>query len=238
MKRNEFYKKLEDSGVGLTSLQKSQFHRYFELLVEWNGFMNLTGITDEEGVYLKHFYDSLLPFIDDDNISDGPLKLCDIGSGAGFPGLPLKIVFPSLEIDLVDSLGKRIDFLNHVIKELELVGIRAHHARAEEFCKEHRESFDIVTSRAVARFSMLSELCAPLVRVGGKFIALKGAVAREEINEGKGAFSTLGLELVGIIDIELPYEAGTRANVYAKKINPTPKKYPRAFGQIKKAPLR
>ena len=238
MKRDDFYSLLKAEGLNLNEEQLGQFHRYFELLGEWNTKMNLTGITDEEGVYSKHFFDSLNPFlnVDDLDMTTEGLKVCDVGSGAGFPGLPLKIAFPNLEIDLVDSLGKRIDFLNHVIQELDLSGIRAHHARAEELCVVHRETFDVVTSRAVARLNMLAELCAPLVRVGGNFIALKGPSGVLELEESGNGLTILGLEVSDVRNSVL--DAGSRVDIYMKKSKATPAKYPRAFGMIKKRPLK
>ncbi|MGL4372137.1 MAG: 16S rRNA (guanine(527)-N(7))-methyltransferase RsmG, partial [Turicibacter sp.] len=173
MTPEEFYLKLKEYGVELTDTQKWQLNRYWELVVEWNEKMNLTGITEQNEVYLKHFFDSLLAFLMFDKI-DECKSMCDVGSGAGFPAIPVKIVYPHLKISLVDSLGKRVTFLNHVISELDLKNIKAYHSRAEEFTSKNRETFDIVTARAVARLNILSELCVPLVKMNGYFIALKG----------------------------------------------------------------
>ena len=178
MTPQQFYEALKEFGIELTEEQKWQLHRYFELLVEWNEKMNLTGITEVNEVYLKHFYDSLLAFLMFKDIHKCE-SLCDVGSGAGFPALPVKIVYPHLKMDLVDSLGKRVNFLNHVIAETKLQNIKAYHSRAEEYADKHRESFDIVTARAVARLNVLSELCVPLVKEGGFFIALKGQTGDE-----------------------------------------------------------
>lgn len=237
MTPEQFYKKLAEFNVILSDNQKWQLHRYYELLVEWNEKMNLTGITEQNEVYLKHFYDSLLGFLMFEDIHNCQ-TLCDVGSGAGFPALPVKIVYPHLRMDLVDSLGKRVNFLNHVIDEIALQDIKAYQARAEDYAKEHRESFDIVTARAVARLNILSELCAPLVKVGGYFIALKSQTGDEELTESKKALETFGVKLIEVKQIELPKEAGQRTNIYTKKDKKTPIKYPRPFGKIKNKPIR
>ena len=234
MTRDEFYGLLTDRGCVLTDVQKNQFQRFFELLVEWNERMNLTGITDESEVYAKHFYDSLDPFLETDFAITK--TVCDVGTGAGFPGMPLAIAFPQLKLDLIDSLGKRIDFLNFCIGELGLENVKAYHVRAEDFAEKKRESFDLVTSRAVARLNILAELCAPLVRVGGSFITLKGPAGHEEILEAKNGPAKLGLAHKKSVDVALD-DIGTRVNIYYEKAGATPKKYPRAFGQIKKKPL-
>ena len=237
MTPEQFYEKLKEFGIELTEQQQWQLHRYWELLVEWNGFMNLTGITEINEVYLKHFYDSVIGFLMFEDIKNCK-SMADVGSGAGFPALPVKIVFPHLEMALVDSLGKRVNFLNHVIKEVGLENIEAYHARAEDFTKENRESFDIVTARAVARLNMLAELCVPLVKEGGYFIALKGQTGQEELTESQKALDVLGVNIEVVYDVELPNEAGSRTNIYTKKYKKTPNKYPRAFGQIKNKPIK
>jgi len=237
MTPEQFYAKLADFSIELTETQKWQLHRYWELLVEWNEKMNLTGITEINEVYLKHFYDSVIGFLMFENVKDCQ-TLCDVGSGAGFPALPVKIVFPHLKMDLVDSLGKRVNFLNHVIEEMKLANIRAYHSRAEEYTAKNREKFDVVTARAVARLNVLSELCIPLVKEGGYFIALKGQTGDEELSEAKKALETLGVSLEAVKHIELPEEAGSRTNIYTKKYKKTPQKYPRAFGQIKNKPIK
>ena len=237
MTPEQFYENLKEFNIELTEEQKWQLNRYYELLVEWNEKMNLTGITEINEVYLKHFYDSLIGFLMFKDIHSCK-TLCDVGSGAGFPALPVKIVFPHLKMDLVDSLGKRVNFLNHVIAETKLENITAYHSRAEEYAAKHRESFDIVTARAVARLNILSELCFPLVKEGGYFIALKGQTGDEELVESKHALETFGVEIIDVKHIELPEEAGSRTNIYTKKYKKTPKKYPRAYGQIKNKPLK
>ncbi len=237
MTPEQFYSRLKEFGIDLSEEQKWQLHRYYELLVEWNEKMNLTGITEVNEVYLKHFYDSLIGFFMFEEIGNCR-TLCDVGSGAGFPALPVKIVFPHLKMDLVDSLGKRVNFLNHVINETKLKDIQAYHSRAEEYAGRHRESFDIVTARAVARLNILSELCVPLVKEEGYFIALKGQTGEDELIESKRALETLGVQIIDVKQIELPEEAGSRTNIYTKKHKKTPNKYPRAYGQIKNKPLK
>ena len=237
MTPEQFYSRLKEFGIDLSEEQKWQLHRYYELLVEWNEKMNLTGITEVNEVYLKNFYDSLIGFLMFEEIGNCR-TLCDVGSGAGFPALPVKIVFPHLKMDLVDSLGKRVNFLNHVINETKLKDIQAYHSRAEEYAGRHRESFDIVTARAVARLNILSELCVPLVKEEGYFIALKGQTGEDELIESKRALETLGVQIIDVKQIELPEEAGSRTNIYTKKHKKTPNKYPRAYGQIKNKPLK
>lgn len=234
MNQEQFIQALKEKGIELSDKQIHQFRRYFELLVEWNEKMNLTAITDEEDVYLKHFYDSLTISFDYklDNQS-----LCDIGAGAGFPSIPLKIVYPNLKITIVDSLTKRITFLKELTKQLELEHVEAISARAEEYAIKHRESFDIVTARAVARLNILDELCLPLVKVGGDFITLKGLKASEEYEEAKKGIAALGGELYKEEGFTLTDENDHRCNMYIKKKKSTPAKYPRQFAQIKKKPL-
>jgi len=234
MTKNKFYEELATRGLILTQNQKDQFYRFYELLIEWNEKMNLTGITEIEEVYAKHFFDSLDPFIG--VIHDHTLRICDVGTGAGFPGMPLAIAYPNVQFSLIDSLNKRIEFLKFCTKELELKNVTALHTRAEEFSLTNRESFDIVTSRAVARLNMLCELCAPLVKIGGQFITLKGPAGHEELKEAKQGPFKLGLKLKDISE-ETINDVGSRINITFDKVSPTPKKYPRQFGQIKKNPL-
>lgn len=231
MTETQFVQALEKLDIRLDSHQIEQFKKYMALLMEWNQKMNLTAITEEEEIWEKHFYDSIVPFI------HWPLhSLCDVGSGAGFPGIPLKIVFPDCSIVLLEPLQKRCRFLEEVIKELGLENIQVANARAEDFVKENRERFDVVTARAVAKLSILLELCAPLLKVGGVFVALKGKNGEEEVKQAQLAIRTLGMRLEKEDTIVLEEEA-TRINLYFKKIKPTLKKYPRIYGQIKKNPL-
>ncbi|MCL1990669.1 MAG: 16S rRNA (guanine(527)-N(7))-methyltransferase RsmG [Defluviitaleaceae bacterium] len=231
---NEFYALLASRGLVLSDDQKDQFHRFYLLLVDWNERMNLTGITEESEVYAKHFYDSLDPFLEMEWL--GIKTVCDVGTGAGFPGIPLAIAYPEVQFDLIDSLGKRIEFLNVCIEELGLAHVKAIHIRAEAFAEEKREYFDLVTSRAVAKLSMLVELCAPLVKVDGCFVTLKGPAGHVELKAAKQGPSRLGLTHEKTTDSSIE-GIGDRVNIYFKKMALTPKKYPRQFGQIKNRPL-
>lgn len=235
MNIEKFIEELKKQNIELNDEQLHQFERYFELLVEWNQKMNLTSITEKEEVYLKHFYDSLtLAF-------SHPLTnehICDIGAGAGFPSIPLKIAFPSIKVTIVDSLNKRIVFLNHLIEELQLKDVVAIAARAEEFALSHREQFDIVSARAVARLNILDELCLPLTKVGGYFITLKGMQGEVELEEAKNGIQKLGGEVMSVEKFTLPDHKDQRVNIYIKKVKATPKTYPRMFSKIKKNPLK
>ena len=238
MDTNTFLKVLKEQGIELNEKQQQQFHRYFEILVEWNEKMNLTAITDLEGVYLKHFYDSLTAaFYYDFN---QPLRICDVGAGAGFPSLPLKIVFPQLKVTIVDSLKKRITFLNHLAHELELDDVAFYHDRAENFGKNanFRESYDLVMARAVARMSVLSELCLPLTTKGGRFLAMKGPNLRDEMEDAQLAIQTVGGEVLDVHTFELPEEGSERNIALIEKRRKTPKKYPRKAGTPNKTPIQ
>jgi 16S rRNA (guanine527-N7)-methyltransferase len=233
----QFEANLRDKGITLSEKQLNQFERYFETLVEWNEKMNLTAITDKAEVYLKHFYDSITASFYFDFTK--PFHLCDVGAGAGFPSIPLKIVFPHIEVTIVDSLNKRISFLNHLANVLELENVHFIHDRAETFGVNpaFRESFDVVTARAVARMSVLSELCLPLVKVGGHFIAMKAAHANDELANGKKAITTLGGRLEEMFTFTLPMEESERNILIIKKEKQTPKKYPRKPGTPGKSPI-
>ncbi|MCT0160987.1 16S rRNA (guanine(527)-N(7))-methyltransferase RsmG, partial [Lactiplantibacillus pentosus] len=181
MNPEEFTQVLAQHGIALTAKQLAQFATYFKLLVATNQQFNLTTITAEPEVYLKHFYDSLTPAFYVPALREQPLTICDVGAGAGFPSIPLKIAFPQLQVTIVDSLNKRINFLKDLVQQLDLEDVQLFHDRAETFAGKksvHRESYDVVTARAVARLSVLSELCLPLVKVGGQMVALKAANAR------------------------------------------------------------
>lgn len=236
MNESQFVQQLESKGFTVTEEQRKQFAIYYENLVEWNKLMNLTAVTEKEEVYLKHFFDSITPsfYFDFNKVQ----SICDVGAGAGFPSIPLKIMFPHLEVTIVDSLNKRINFLNHLSAELDLTNVRFIHDRAETFGKgEYRESFDVVTARAVARLSVLSELCLPLVKKGGHFIALKGAQGEIEVEEGLFAIGILGGEVIDNHSLVLPEEESTRYILDIKKKRQTPKKYPRKPGTPNKEPL-
>lgn len=234
MNQTDFINELRKINIVLTEKQLSQLEKYYELLVEYNKVMNLTGITEKEEVYLKHFYDSatLNKIIDLNNEEN----LCDIGTGAGFPGLVLKIIFPNLHITLVDSLQKRINFLNTVIKELKLENIETIHARAEDYGKQHREQFDIVTARAVAYLPTLMEYCVPLVKVGKYFIPMK-ANLEEELEQSRHAIEVLHVESKEKINFHLPIENSQRTLVKFQKTQKTNLKYPRKYSEIKKKTL-
>ncbi|KMK95611.1 16S rRNA (guanine(527)-N(7))-methyltransferase RsmG [Rossellomorea marisflavi] len=237
MNINEFQAGLEEKGISLSSEQLAQFEKYHELLVEWNEKMNLTAITDKEEVYLKHFYDSISAafYVDFNSIT----SLCDVGAGAGFPSIPIKICFPHLHVSIVDSLNKRITFLNHLADQLGLENTHFHHDRAETFGKnkDHRESYDMVTARAVARMSVLSELCLPLVKKGGYFVAMKAASVNDEMDKAKKAITTLGGKTEQVDSFLLPEENSERTIVQIKKVKDTPNKYPRKPGTPNKLPL-
>ena len=234
MSQQEFILEINQLGITLTKHQEEQLEMYYQLLVHYNQHMNLTGITEKDMVYLKHFYDSLT--LEKAIHLEKVNTLCDIGTGAGFPGLVLKIVFPNLKITLIDSLNKRVEFLKVVIQKLELENIEAIHMRAEEFAKSHREEFDVVTSRAVANLSILSELSLPLVRDGGYFIPMK-AKMEMEITTLNSILTKLNGKIDEIISFDLPYEHSIRKMIKVKKIGITNLKYPRKFQDIKKKPL-
>lgn len=224
-----------EAQLSFTEEQLAQFTRYYELLVETNKVMNLTAITEPEEVAVKHMVDSLLAYEDG---MQGK-TLVDVGTGAGFPGVPLKIYCPSLRVTLVDSLGKRLRFLEQVIDELGLKGIRCEHLRAEDAgrSKKHREQYDYVTARAVARLSVLSEYCLPLAKKGGQFIALKGSRFAEEIEEGEAAVKILGGKIISAEPVKLPGLDDGRAIIKIAKIKATPAQYPRKAGTPEKQPL-
>jgi 16S rRNA (guanine527-N7)-methyltransferase len=221
----------------LTEEQIASFTQYFEMLVEWNEKMNLTAITDPTEVAVKHMIDSLSCY--DEAIFKQGAKIIDVGTGAGFPGLPLKIFRPDLKLTLFDSLNKRILFLKAVAEKLGINDIEFIHSRAEDGGKNKqlREQYDIVVSRAVARLSVLSELCLPFVAVGGFFIALKGSQYSQEIKESTNALRLLGGEIAKIENIKLPGLDDVRAVVYIKKIKKTSPAYPRRPGAAEKNPL-
>ena len=235
MTQEEFILELKELGIELTEQQKKQLKKYYEMLVEYNQHMNLTGITEESDVYLKHFYDSLT--LEKAIHLEKMHTLCDIGTGAGFPGLVLKIVFPNLKVTLVDSLNKRILFLQDVIQELGLKEVEAIHVRAEEFAKNHREQYDVVTSRAVANLSLLSEISLPLVRVGGYFIPMK-AHLELEMDTLNSITGKLNGKIEELISFDLPNEHSVRNLLKIKKIEKTHYKYPRKFADMKKKPLQ
>ena len=232
-----FEKKLSELGITLNEVQKRQFLQFFELLVEWNKVMNLTGITEYEEVNEKHFVDSLsiVKAIDMDSVE----TVIDIGTGAGFPGIPLKIAFPNLKVVLLDSLNKRIQFLNTVIDTLQLTDIQTIHGRAEDFAKQqaYREQFDLCVSRAVANLATLSEYCLPYVRVDGMFIPYKSGEIIEELQQSQNAIHVLGGKVTDVVKFRLPGTEIGRSFVKIKKVQNTAKKYPRKAGLPSKEPI-
>ncbi|MCF2555679.1 16S rRNA (guanine(527)-N(7))-methyltransferase RsmG [Faecalicatena contorta] len=230
-------KKLRDLSIELNDDQKEQFIHFYKLLVEWNKVMNLTAITEPDEVVEKHFIDSLsiIKAVEMKDIH----TLIDIGTGAGFPGIPLKIAFPDIEITLLDSLNKRVKFLNTVIDELKLEKISALHGRAEDFAKkdDYREKYDICVSRAVANLSTLSEYCLPYVKIGGMFVPYKSGEIDEELNNSKKAVQILGGNIADVVKFQLPGTDIGRSFIRINKTKNTPKKYPRKAGLPSKEPL-
>ncbi len=231
----EFKEELEKLGWNITPQQEKKFELYYEKLIEVNQYLNLTAITDKEMVYRKHFLDSL-ELVRVLNLKDN-FSLCDVGSGAGFPSVPLAILSNTIEVTIIDALNKRIQFLNNLLQELNLSNVCALHQRAEDYAKEQPASFDVVTARAVARLNILAELCLPLTKIGGIFIAMKGSTGEEELSEAQHAIELLGGKVLKKVFFELPEDADKRMIIVIKKIKETPKKYPRNFGKIKEKPL-
>ncbi|HFH9144134.1 TPA: 16S rRNA (guanine(527)-N(7))-methyltransferase RsmG [Streptococcus agalactiae] len=232
-----FYQVLIEHGITLTDKQKKQFETYFRLLVEWNEKINLTAITDKEEVYLKHFYDSIAPILQG-YIDNSPLSILDIGAGAGFPSIPMKILYPEIDITIIDSLNKRINFLNILANELELSGFHFFHGRAEDFGQDRvfRAKFDIVTARAVAKMQVLAELTIPFLKVNGRLIALKAAAAEEELISAEKALKTLFSQVTVNKNYKLPNGDDRNITIVSKK-KETPNKYPRKAGTPNKKPL-
>ncbi|MBJ7653339.1 16S rRNA (guanine(527)-N(7))-methyltransferase RsmG [Weissella confusa] len=239
MNPEEFAAALREHNVELNAQQLAQYQQYYERLVAVNEHMNLTAITERDEVYLKHFYDSLTLAWAYPELQTEELHMIDVGAGAGFPSLPLKIAFPQLQITIIDALNKRINFLRDLVKELGLEGVTVEHARAEEFGNKTapaREQYDVATARALARLNVLGELTLPFVKVGGVLLAMKGSAADEELAEAKKAITTLGAEIGDQIDVNLP-NGDPRSVIVIKKVKNTPKKYPRKPGDPVRKPL-
>lgn len=239
MNPSEFQQALKLKGIDLTDHQMKQFDDYFKMLIDYNQRVNLTTITDQNEVYLKHFYDSITPIFYVEELKN-LVSLVDVGAGAGFPSLPMKIIFPHLKITIVDSLNKRIKFLEALVAKLGLSDVELVHSRAEEFGgkkSKYREQFDLATARAVARMSVLTELCLPLVRIGGKMIALKAAKAQSELEDSALAIKTLGGSLVDDFSFNLNDSVESRHIITLEKIKKTPVKYPRKAGTPNKEPI-
>ncbi|MCK4260488.1 MAG: 16S rRNA (guanine(527)-N(7))-methyltransferase RsmG [Halanaerobiales bacterium] len=230
---------INELGVQIDSNQLDSFDKFMFLMLEWNEKINLTAITDSKSILVKHFMDSITPllFINKYNLDFS--SILDMGTGAGFPGIPLKIILPDTSLVLVDSLKKRINYLEVIIDELNLENVSTVHGRAEEVGQDQtlRQNSTIVLSRAVASMKVLAEYCLPLVKVGGYFLAFKGPGVKEELNDAKNAFKILGGEIIGVENLQLPLINDPRTLVFVKKIKATPNKYPRRPGIPKKAPL-
>ncbi len=239
MNPEAFAAALREHHIELTAEQLAQYQTYYERLVEVNEHMNLTAITERDEVYLKHFFDSLTLAWAYPALQTEPLSMVDVGAGAGFPSIPLKIAFPQLKITIIDALNKRINFLNNLVQELGLTDVQAIHARAEEFGNKTaptRETYDVATARALARLNILGELTLPLVQVGGVLLAMKGSQADEELAEADKAITTLGGEIGEQVDVALP-NGDPRSVILIKKVKTTPKKYPRKPGDPVRKPL-
>lgn len=230
---------LEEISLSLSDQQMNQFYQYYELLIEWNKVMNLTAITKMEEVVIKHFIDSLSFIKVVDDTGKFGKNMIDVGTGAGFPGIPIKIAFPEQKITLLDSLNKRVKFLNEVISLLSLENIIAVHGRAEDVGRnlEYREQYDYCVSRAVANIATLSEYCIPFVKTGGFFVSYKSGNVEEELTAGKKAVKLLGGKIDSVIGFQLPGDGAERTLVKIKKIEGTSKKYPRKAGMPGKEPL-
>jgi 16S rRNA (guanine527-N7)-methyltransferase len=233
MTEKEFTEKLKDLNITCTKAELDQLNQYFELLIEWNNKINLTAITEKKDVYLKHFYDSLTitSVIDLSKVD----SLCDVGTGAGFPGIVLKIFFPHIKLTLVDALNKRIKFLTLVCQKLGLSNVECVHARVEEYAKDNRERYDVVTARAVSKLNILLEYCIPLVKEKKYFVAMKGK--EKEIDICSHALKELNASIVDIVEIELLNNAGVRNLIKIEKQEKTNSKYPRKYAEMKKKPL-
>lgn len=231
MNREEFITAVKELGISITDKQLEQLNKYYKALVEWNKKINLTSITEEKDVYLKHFYDSLTLFKEYDLTKD--VSLCDVGTGAGFPGIVLKIVFPNLKITLVDSLQKRLKFLDYVIKLLDLKNVELVHERMEDYSKQNEEKFDIITSRAVAKTKILVEISFKALKISGHLILMKSSF-EEELSDAKKIIKDIGGEVINVNTFKLPIENSERALINIKKIRKTEAKYPRSIDKIKK----
>lgn len=231
MNQDKFIEETKKLGIELDDLKLAKLNKFYELLISWNEKINLTTITKREDVYLKHFYDSLTLVKGIDLTRD--LKVLDVGTGAGFPGIVLKIVFPNLKITLLDSLNKRINYLNEIIKELDLKDIDTKCLRVEDYAHIDREKYDLVVARAVSHLGILIETCTPLLKVGAYLIAMKSNV-EEEIEESSNILKNIKAEIKEIVSFNLPIENSIRTLVKVQKKDQTPSKYPRPYGKIKR----
>ncbi|MDF7639721.1 16S rRNA (guanine(527)-N(7))-methyltransferase RsmG [Lactobacillus sp. ESL0791] len=239
MNPEQFIQELAKHNWQLRQEQKEQFKLYFKDLVAANEHVNLTRITAEDDVYLKHFFDSITPLLAFRDVFTKNATLCDVGAGAGFPSIPLKILLPDLQVTIIDSLGKRLTFLKELVAKLNLTGITLVHGRAEDVGqnKTYREHFDIVTARAVANMATLSEYCLPFTKKNGNFIALKGPKADAELKDSQKAISVLGGKVLAVKELQLPHASEERTLILIKKVKATPKKYPRQAGTPNRKPI-
>ncbi|WEV71097.1 16S rRNA (guanine(527)-N(7))-methyltransferase RsmG [Lactobacillus sp. ESL0785] len=239
MNPEQFVQELSKHNFKLSEKQIKQFKLYFTSLVAANEHVNLTRITAEDDVYLKHFFDSITPLFVFSSVFKADATLCDVGAGAGFPSIPLKILMPQLQVTIVDSLGKRLTFLQDLCEKLNLEGVNLVHGRAEDVGqnKQYREQFDLVTARAVANMAVLSEYCLPLVKKQGYFIALKGPKAESELKDAKKAVKLLGGKVVDLQELQLPNSTEERTLILVHKVQVTPKKYPRQAGTPHRKPI-
>lgn len=232
MNIDEFKDEISKIGIEYDNDKLLKLEKYYELLIDWNNKINLTAIVDKEQVYLKHFYDSLTLFkIVDLNKID---SLCDLGTGAGFPGIVIKIFFPNIKITLVDALNKRINFLNEVVQKLKLSNVTLIHSRAEDYGREHRECFDVVTARALSSLPVLLEYGVSLLKIDGMLCAMRG---NDDSSDSLTAISRLNVSLEKVVPFQLPYEKSNRTLILFRKLSKTNIKYPRRFIEIKKKPL-
>lgn len=232
MNIDEFKDEISKIGIEYDNDKLLKLEKYYELLIDWNNKINLTAIVDKEQVYLKHFYDSLTLFkIVDLNKID---SLCDLGTGAGFPGIVIKIFFPNIKITLVDALNKRINFLNEVVQKLKLSNVTLIHSRAEDYGSEHRECFDVVTARALSSLPVLLEYGVSLLKIDGMLCAMRG---NDDSSDSLTAISQLNVSLEKVVHFQLPYEKSNRTLILFRKLSKTNIKYPRRFIEIKKKPL-
>ncbi|QYN55914.1 16S rRNA (guanine(527)-N(7))-methyltransferase RsmG [Lactobacillus panisapium] len=240
MNPEQFVQELSKRNFKLNEKQINQFNQYFTSLIAANQKVNLTRITEEDDVYLKHFFDSLTPLFTFSEVFKPGDTVCDVGAGAGFPSIPLKILQPELKVTIVDSLGKRLTFLHDLIEKLQLQDVTLVHGRAEDVGqnKLYREQFDIVTARAVANMAVLSEYCLPLVKKSGYFVALKGPKAEKELQDGQKAISLLGGKVIQTEELQLPTSSEERTLILVQKVKATPKKYPRQAGTPHRKPIQ
>lgn len=229
---------LNELGIDIDDFKIDKFEKYKDLLIEWNKNINLTAIEDEKEIYIKHFIDSI-SCLTTNYIKDGD-KIIDVGTGAGFPGIPIKMILENVDLTLLDSLNKRINFLKEVCTSADFKSVEFVHGRAEDFGQnpDYREKYDIATARAVAGLPVLLELCVPFIKVGGYFVCLKGPSLDEELKQSKKAIEELGMEFVERVDIKLPHTDIKHNILVLKKIKNTPTKYPRKAGKPSKSPIK